>query len=684
MKKKFSAIIVLIFLMSNSINLSAQIIEVQYRCDQTVPEFNKIKPHFQVVNTGSQVIQLSDITVRYYFTSEGYDSLILNIDYAQIGNNNISVIFYDDYLELGFISGSLEAFESTGAVQLRIEKTNHGFFLQDDDYSFEPSITEFAPHDRAPGYLNGSLVWGVEMPEPLAPTQPPDPDNDWLKTNGGQIVDQNNNFVRLTGINWFGFETNPMGLGNLNILNWKETLKLLCEKGFNILRLPLSLEIVMGWQRGVDPRVLFVSGEINPTIDQITSLLLLDRIVGYLKEIGMKIMLDMHTLELNNRPNLWYDAAYSVNDLKSAWRWLAARYNGDDTVIALDLYNEPHGKYWHEGSNSAVWDGSSASNNWRKAAEEIAGVILDVNPNVLVLVEGIECTPLEGSTYGTTDKYQYYHNWWGGNLREAKKYPINLGQHQKKLVYSPHDYGPDIYVQPWFENSFSMTTLYNECWRPNWFYLVEENIAPVLIGEWGGKLGGDNQKWMEALAGFIDQEGLNHTFWCLNFDSHDTGGLVDSNGNFDDSKYSVIKKSLWKSSSGKYIGLDHDVVLGSLNTGTNIGILYGNSTPIPETTPISTVTPTPDPTETPTATPTPDPTATPTATPDATPVLIPGDVNGDSAVDIIDALLVARFYVGLEITYFNPEAADVNCDLSVNIVDALLISQFYVGLISEF
>ena len=31
-------------------------------------------------------------------------------------------------------------------------------------------------------------------------------------------------------------------------------------------------------------------------------------------------------------------------------------------------------------------------------------------------------------------------------------YPIDLGKHQDKLVYSPHDYGPTVYQQPWFES----------------------------------------------------------------------------------------------------------------------------------------------------------------------------------------------------------------------------------------
>ncbi|MBN2535420.1 MAG: right-handed parallel beta-helix repeat-containing protein [Spirochaetales bacterium] len=58
-----------------------------------------------------------------------------------------------------------------------------------------------------------------------------------------------------------------------------------------------------------------------------------------------------------------------------------------------------------------------------------------------------------------------------------------------------------------------------------------------------------------------------------------------------------------------------------------------------------------------------------------------GDVNGDWNIDIVDALLTAQYYVGLNPGNFNPGNADVNCDNSIDIVDALLIAQYYVGLI---
>ncbi len=58
-----------------------------------------------------------------------------------------------------------------------------------------------------------------------------------------------------------------------------------------------------------------------------------------------------------------------------------------------------------------------------------------------------------------------------------------------------------------------------------------------------------------------------------------------------------------------------------------------------------------------------------------------GDVNHDDVVNIIDALLVSQYTVGLDPQPFYPEQADVNEDGSINIIDALLISQYYVGVI---
>jgi endoglucanase len=96
---------------------------------------------------------------------------------------------------------------------------------------------------------------------------------------------------------------------------------------------------------------------------------------------------------------------------------------------------------------------------------------------------------------------------------------------------------------------------------------------------------------------------------------------------------------------------------------------------------------TPGPTATPVATPEPTVPGTPVPTQATTPAPtangLPGDVNNSGAVDIVDALLVAQYYVGLTPANFNTAVADVNCSGAIDIVDALRIAQYYVGLITS-
>jgi beta-xylosidase len=75
-----------------------------------------------------------------------------------------------------------------------------------------------------------------------------------------------------------------------------------------------------------------------------------------------------------------------------------------------------------------------------------------------------------------------------------------------------------------------------------------------------------------------------------------------------------------------------------------------------------------------------DPTPSPTQSPEGP----KGDVNSNGTVDIVDALLTAQYYVGLNPAGFVAAHADVNCSGAIGIVDALLIAQLYVGLIVSF
>ncbi|MBR6917528.1 MAG: dockerin type I repeat-containing protein [Clostridia bacterium] len=56
-----------------------------------------------------------------------------------------------------------------------------------------------------------------------------------------------------------------------------------------------------------------------------------------------------------------------------------------------------------------------------------------------------------------------------------------------------------------------------------------------------------------------------------------------------------------------------------------------------------------------------------------------GDVNGDRVVNLKDATLIRRYYVGGWSVMLDETIADVNCDDVVNLKDATLIRRYYVG-----
>ena len=61
-----------------------------------------------------------------------------------------------------------------------------------------------------------------------------------------------------------------------------------------------------------------------------------------------------------------------------------------------------------------------------------------------------------------------------------------------------------------------------------------------------------------------------------------------------------------------------------------------------------------------------------------------GDVNNDGNVNIVDALLIAQYSVGLNPSPFYTEVADVDCSGTIDIIDALIVARLYVGLADSF
>ena len=398
--------------------------------------------------------------------------------------------------------------------------------------------------------------------------------DDWLHTDGNKILDKDGKQVWLTGVNWFGYNTGTNtfdGLWNSELVS---TVKAIADHGFNLIRVPMSSELINQWAAGEYPKANY-NNAYNPDLNSMNSLQIFDYFLKLAEENGMKVMPDIHCAETDaqgHNVNLWYTDKVSVEDYYKSLEWLADRYKDNDTIIAIDIKNEPHGKP-NEGDNAAIWNNSKDKNNWKYTAETAASKILKKNPNVLIMVEGTEIYSKNKGDYSSQNKDDYYFNWWGGNLRGVKDYPIDLGKYQDKLVYSPHDYGPTVYEQPWFKKDYDYNSLKKDCWQDNWLYIHEDNTAPLLIGEWGGFMTEPNLTWMTCMRKLIKENHLNHTFWCFNANSGDTGGLVkDDFTTWDDEKYNFVKEVLWQE-DGKFVGLDHEIKLGK--NGMNLSKAKG-------------------------------------------------------------------------------------------------------------
>ena len=451
-----------------------------------------------------------------------------------------------------------------------------------------------------------------------------DTGDDWLHAVGSRLYDMNGNEVWLTGANWFGFNCSENCAHSLYAADVDDMLQTIADHGINVLRLPISTTLLKSWMDGKPHAVSSVQASYTPPEDVVgedgkvtpagyytninkdfvesdgktvkNSMEIFDIIMQKCKKYGLKAFIDIHSPDENNSGHdyeLWYGkAGISSKDWQDTLVWLAKKYANDDTLLGYDLKNEPHGKRGYTGntcpSTIAKWDNSTDENNWAYAATKCAEAILDVNPNALIFIEGIEQYPIteKGYTFDTPDVWEpkteddkkWYGAWWGGNLRGAKDYPIKMStpERQSKIVYSPHDYGPSVYAQTWFDKNFTTQTLLDDYWYDTWAYINDQDIAPLLIGEWGGFVDGTkNQKWMELLADYMLKNHINHTYWCLNPNSGDTGGLLSHDFlTWDSARYGILKKTLWQTDGGKFIGLDHQTALG--NNGLSLNQFYSS------------------------------------------------------------------------------------------------------------
>ncbi|MBC9206807.1 cellulase family glycosylhydrolase [Roseomonas aerophila] len=337
-----------------------------------------------------------------------------------------------------------------------------------------------------------------------------------ISTQGNQFVDANGDNVRIGAINWYGMETTRFAPDGLDQRNWMDMMDQMVGLGFNAIRLPFSSQALAGHDLPTN-----INYQLNPDLVGLTASGIMDKIVGYAGEIGMRVLLDRHRGEAGDGPNdngLWYDATYTEQAWIDDWTMLATRYAGNPTVLGADLSNEPHAGTWGDGS----------ATDWRAAAERAGNAILAANPDWLIVVEG-------------TGWYDGEGYWWGGNLMGATEHPVRLNV-PNRLVYSAHDYPPSLFPQSFFNDpNFpnNMPALFEKMWG----HVFTSGTAPVLLGEFGsGMTDAKDVAWMQQLVAYLNgdfnvdgtndlapgKEGISWGYWAWNTNEGASTGILDT------------------------------------------------------------------------------------------------------------------------------------------------------------
>lgn len=317
------------------------------------------------------------------------------------------------------------------------------------------------------------------------------PSAGYWHTNGTRIVDGQGRIVRIASVTWYGMESAYWVPAGLDYQPYTEIMDLVRQLGYNAIRLPYSDELVLR-NPVVTQRV-----DANPQFRGMHALDVMDAIVNYAQQVGLKIILDdhrsqaaapQHINDLNEA--LWYTARYPESGWIRDLRTLARRYRDNSAVIGMDLRNEPHTNgpgpwnlhaYLTQGATWGPYKGiEHPATDWRLAAERAGNAVLATNPHLLIFVEGVQLYP-DPSKKSGVDAY-----WWGSILSPVARYPVVLKvPHQ--LVYSAHDWGPRKNPEPWFIHMMYQSL--HQVWYKNWSFLVENKKAsykaPLWIGEFG-------------------------------------------------------------------------------------------------------------------------------------------------------------------------------------------------------
>ena len=205
----------------------------------------------------------------------------------------------------------------------------------------------------------------------------------------GRIVGTDGRRVKLTCVNWFGASDVKFVVGGLNHQPLRRIAEQIAAMGFNCVRLPYSVQIV------IENPVVNVSDVLhNRDLHGKRALQVLDRTIAELSKHGIMTILSNHNSEgkwcckIEYEDGIWATDRYPFDDWIKSMTDLALRYRHDKFVVGMDIRNEIHD--W-KGKRFITYGkvGATPSTDYKLAIEAAGKALHEANPDWLLIVGGM-------------------------------------------------------------------------------------------------------------------------------------------------------------------------------------------------------------------------------------------------------------------------------------------------------
>lgn len=399
-----------------------------------------------------------------------------------------------------------------------------------------------------------------------------------LTTNNSRWIEsqQTSQRVKLASANWYGAEEADFIPGGLYCQSRVTLAREIRDIKLNSVRLPWSnamLEEDPGscassptpfGQPCISPGLLIA----NPDLVGSDAIGVYRAVVQALAQHGVMVVLDNHTTDAQWAPGttngiwwggvLWDDLvapevaqcplpgdAYCWKKRIHLWQkdWInmVTLFQSEPNVVGVDLRNEPNDRFSYSGgpegwcdigtcppcdTTTCATDGPVPAQpmqwSWGPSAAWAGNAILGTDPNLLIIVEGIDFS---------NDLTEVFHHW------------VSLDV-SGRVVYSPHSYAKDTFDASTAYGSISQQADLFKALGDSWGYIVTQGkpfTAPVWVGEFGvcntsdactmapvspNALGDGN--FRANFTAYLSTADFDWAYWPLNgTDSNGGPGAVD-------------------------------------------------------------------------------------------------------------------------------------------------------------